>query len=56
MYHNGFARSWLAQQMAAVGLQDIEERTAAVMTKPARDGQLRDFSIFLLTGREPRRA
>ncbi len=50
VFHNGFERAWLGRQMRAVGLEGIQERTAASMRKPARDGAPRDFSIFLLTG------
>jgi tRNA (cmo5U34)-methyltransferase len=50
VFHHGFERAWLRQQMRAVGLTQVQERTAAVMNKPARDGVPRDFSIFLLTG------
>jgi hypothetical protein len=53
VFHQGFDRAWLRNEFARAGLVEVRERTAATMTKPARDGGLRDFSIFLITGRQP---
>ncbi|MFH1036101.1 MAG: class I SAM-dependent methyltransferase [Pseudomonadota bacterium] len=53
VFHNGLERAWLADQMRQAGLTQVQERTAATMNKPARDGNLRDFSIFLITGGVP---
>jgi cyclopropane fatty-acyl-phospholipid synthase-like methyltransferase len=51
VFHNGFERAWLREQLRQAGMEQVRERTAAIMNKPARDGGLRDFSIFLLTCR-----
>ena len=53
VFHNGFERPWLRREMELAGLGQVQERTAAIMNKPARDGGLRDFGIFLLSGRKP---
>jgi 2-polyprenyl-3-methyl-5-hydroxy-6-metoxy-1,4-benzoquinol methylase len=53
VFHNGFERAWLREQLQKAGLTQVQESTAAIMNKPARDGGLRDFSIFLMTCRRP---
>lgn len=52
VFHNGFDRAWLRQVFADAGFEDIRDVTAAEVTKPARDGGLRRFTIFLMTGRK----
>lgn len=53
VFHDGFDRSWLRKQLEGAGLVVVSQRTAATMTKPARDGELRAFTVFLTTGRKP---
>ncbi|MBP7051884.1 MAG: hypothetical protein KBE65_12795 [Phycisphaerae bacterium] len=35
---------------AAAGFEEVGDTTVAEVTKPARDGQLRRFTVFLMTG------
>jgi 2-polyprenyl-3-methyl-5-hydroxy-6-metoxy-1,4-benzoquinol methylase len=54
VFHSGFDRTSLRQALAAAGLQDIQDTTAAEVTKATRLGELRRFTIFLMTGRKRR--
>ncbi len=53
VFHDGFDRAWLREQFERAGLAVRSQRTAATMTKPARDGEVRDFTIFLTAGCKP---
>ncbi len=53
VFHNGFERAWLRSQFEGLGLTQVRDRTAATVTKPARDGGMGEFSIFLVSGRLP---
>jgi len=50
VFHFGFDRAGLRQAFAGAGFTNIQVITAAEMLKPARDGGLRRFTIFLITG------
>ncbi len=52
VFHDGFAREWLREVCEKAGFTDVRDTTAAEMMKPAKNGELRRFSIFLLTGRK----
>jgi ubiquinone/menaquinone biosynthesis C-methylase UbiE len=54
VFHSGFDRTSLRQALAAAGFEDIQDTTAAEVTKPTRLGELRRFTIFLMTGRKRR--
>jgi ubiquinone/menaquinone biosynthesis C-methylase UbiE len=50
VFHFGFDREILRHAFAEAGLEDVRTRTAAQVLKPARDGELRAFTVFLMTG------
>jgi ubiquinone/menaquinone biosynthesis C-methylase UbiE len=52
VFHFGFDRPALRGVFAAAGFEDVRDTTAAEVTKPTREGQLRRFTIFLMTGRK----
>jgi ubiquinone/menaquinone biosynthesis C-methylase UbiE len=52
VFHFGFDRADLRQAFAAAGFEDVRDTTAAEVTKPTRTGELRRFTIFLMTGRK----
>jgi len=49
--HNGFNRSSLCDQFRSVGFTAVRTFDAYTVTKSGADGDVRDFSIFLLTAR-----
>jgi ubiquinone/menaquinone biosynthesis C-methylase UbiE len=52
VFHFGFDRVDLRGAFAAAGFEDVRDTTAAEVTKPTRTGELRRFTIFLMTGRK----
>ncbi len=52
VFHFGFDRSALRQEMNKAGFEDVRDRTAATMTKPISGGTVRAFTVFLLAGRK----
>jgi len=54
VFHNGFDRGRLRRVFADAGFDNIRDKTAAEITKPARSGELRRFTVFLMTGSKPR--
>jgi 2-polyprenyl-3-methyl-5-hydroxy-6-metoxy-1,4-benzoquinol methylase len=52
VFHFGFDRSRLRQEMMDAGFCDVVNTTAAEVVKPASDGQMRRFTIFLITARK----
>lgn len=53
VFHDGLDRSWLGDCYRQAGLAVVNQATAATVRKPARDGGLRDFTVFLTTGQKP---
>ena len=51
VHHHGFDRSEMQQRLEAAGFSGIKVTTAHVVQRPVADGKLRDFPIFLMTGR-----
>lgn len=51
VFHHGFARDALQRDFAEAGFTDIRDTTAATVTRPAADGVVRDFTVFLMTAR-----
>ena len=49
--HNGFEPQALARVLAQAGLTQMDTKTALTFPKPGADGQTREYSVFLLTGR-----
>jgi SAM-dependent methyltransferase len=52
VYHFGFDRKELRRALADAGFENIADATAAEVMKPAADGQLRRFTVFLMSGRK----
>jgi 2-polyprenyl-3-methyl-5-hydroxy-6-metoxy-1,4-benzoquinol methylase len=52
VFHWGFDRAALRSVLIQAGFDDIQDRTAAYVTKPIPDGTMRSFSVFLMTGRK----
>jgi predicted TPR repeat methyltransferase len=50
--HHGFERRALASQLEQVGFTEVRVETATT-TERERDGQRREFTVFLATGRRP---
>ncbi len=52
VFHEGFARDRLRKVFEGAGFTDIRDITATEMEKPGRDGVVRRFGVFLMTGRK----
>ena len=52
VFHSGFDRKVMRQYFSEAGFEDITEETAATVTKPSLSQGIRDFTIFLMTGRK----
>lgn len=50
VFHQGFDRAWLRQAFLDAGLKDVYDTTAAHITKPAANGTMGTFSMFLMVG------
>jgi 2-polyprenyl-3-methyl-5-hydroxy-6-metoxy-1,4-benzoquinol methylase len=50
VFHQGFDRAVLCRAFMDAGFEDVQAITAAEVTKPTRLGELRRFTIFLMTG------
>lgn len=51
VFHSGFDRTELRDLFAQAGFANVGDTTAAEVTRPGADGQMRRFTIFLMTGR-----
>ena len=49
VFHDGFERAALGKAFAEAGFENVQAMTAAEITKPALNGQLKTFPVFLLT-------
>ena len=52
VYHQGFDRAKLQEELRAAGFEDIQAKTAATVHKNNAKGEMQDFSVFLITGRK----
>jgi ubiquinone/menaquinone biosynthesis C-methylase UbiE len=50
VFHPGFDRTELRDAFRRAGFYRVRNMTAAEVTKPARNGNLRKFSVFLMIG------
>jgi ubiquinone/menaquinone biosynthesis C-methylase UbiE len=50
VFHCGFERAALRDVFVAAGFEDVRATDAAEVVKPGRDGALRRFTVFLMTG------
>jgi predicted TPR repeat methyltransferase len=55
VFHFGFDRAQLRALLEETGYEDIRDTTAAEICKPASNGELRAFTVFLITARKPTR-
>lgn len=53
VFHCGFDRLELADMLAGCGFTGIDAVTAATIERPAKDGSVRPFTVFLMTARKP---
>lgn len=52
IFHMGFERTALRRAFEEAGFGDVREGTAAEVTRPAADGEMRRFTVFLISGRK----
>lgn len=52
VFHFGFDREKIGNVFKRAGFGNIRVTTGAQMTKPAASGEMRRFSVFLITGRK----
>ena len=52
VFHFGFDRSALQEDLAEAGFDDVHSINAAEMVKPGTNGEMRRFSVFLMIGRK----
>lgn len=52
VFHFGFDRRELCQTLERLGFRDGRDRTAATLTRPTASGEMRSFSVFLVTARK----
>ena len=50
VFHCGFERPSLRQSLVESGFSRVKDVSVAEVTKPARSGALRNFSVFLMVG------
>jgi len=50
VFHNGFDRKALRDALSRAGFTGLRDRTAAEIVKPAADGTIKAFGVFLITG------
>lgn len=52
VFHDGFDRKLLGDILLRAGYSNVRDKTAAVVKKPAADGSVQAFSVFLITCRK----
>lgn len=52
VFHFGFDRTVLRNELTEAGFTDVRTRTAATIMKPSLDGTMREFAVFLMTGKK----
>jgi len=53
VFHNGFDRNEMKALFVESGFADVVAETAAEVEKPGKDGGIRRFTMFLVTGKRP---
>jgi ubiquinone/menaquinone biosynthesis C-methylase UbiE len=53
VFHHGFDRAVFRKQFETAGFENVRNRTAAIIRKPDRSGNLRCFTVFLMSGHVP---
>jgi 2-polyprenyl-3-methyl-5-hydroxy-6-metoxy-1,4-benzoquinol methylase len=51
VFHAGFERTALRAAFVEAGFEDVADTTAAEVVRPDAQGEMRRFSVFLMTGR-----
>lgn len=52
VFHFGFDRATLRQTFTKAGFDNVQDMSAAVVVKPTPHGEMRQFSVFLMTGQK----
>lgn len=52
VFHFGFDRNELRSLLVDAGFQDVNTVTAAEIAKPSASGEMRNFTVFLMTARK----
>ena len=52
VFHSGFDRNVMRHYFSEAGFDNITDSTAAVVTKPSFNQGIREFTVFLITGRK----
>lgn len=52
VFHMGFERSALRRAFEEAGFANVQDGTAAEMSRPAANGEMRRFTVFLMSGRK----
>jgi ubiquinone/menaquinone biosynthesis C-methylase UbiE len=52
VFHSGFDRAAFSRIFTQAGFINVRDTTAAWVEKPSRSGQIRKFSVFLVTGQK----
>lgn len=52
VFHNGFDRCIMKNHFEAAGFTCVRNRTAAIVQKESPSGEIRPFTVFLMTGRK----
>lgn len=52
VFHPGFDRCTMQNYFESAGFISVRNRTAAIIRKPGPSGELRTFTVFLMTGRK----
>jgi ubiquinone/menaquinone biosynthesis C-methylase UbiE len=52
VFHFGFSRPKLRKTFAEAGFSNVQDTTAAEIAKPAKNGEIRRFTVFLMTARK----
>lgn len=53
VFHSGFDRETLRLIFIKAGFFNVQDMSAAEVVKPGPEGEVRRFSVFLMTGRKP---
>ena len=53
VFHFGFTRAALRELFAEAGFDNVLDMTAAEVIKPTATGEMRKFTVFLMTGQVP---
>ena len=54
VHHSGFDRALLKKEFGRAGFSWVRNGTAAMPVKPGAGGEVRCFTVFLMTGQKPR--